>query len=88
MEIVFWLGVVPAVGLVAGIWVLLKVVRPDLPPEALGPVRRAVRDLAFPDLDATPEELGRKQQARAARYEQATHDRLVAAARNSGITRR
>lgn len=59
------------------------VTRPDRPLEALGPVRRFVRETLFPRIDATPEGRERLERARAARHEAAMHDRLVSAILNA-----
>lgn len=63
MEIVFWLGVVPLVGLIVVIWAWTKVVQKltplvqlDLPIESLSPNKQTLRVLLFPDHDLTPEE--------------------------------
>ena len=88
MLIVFWLGVVPMVGLLAFVAVTGKLIRPDLPLDSLPAWRRELRLFLFPKLDATPEEAAEMERHRAARAEEVRHEALVRAVYNAAATGR
>ena len=101
MAIVFWLGVVPLAAIFFVGYALAKplekLVRPDLPLEALPTWRSLVRVAVFPKIDVAPEELAQMEkdtaERRAERRAVARHRELVstiqiAAAVNSAPPRR
>lgn len=88
MQIVFWLGVVPMLGLIAFVAATVLLTRPNLPLESLPAWRRELRLFLFPKLDATPEEVARMERNEAARAEEVRHEALVRAVYNAAATGR
>lgn len=88
MQLVFWLGVVPLVGLCVGAWVLAKATRPDLPLDALPRWRQSLRVFLIPKHDATPEEVARMERAEAEQAAEARHREVVRAIYNANATGR
>ena len=88
MLIVFWLGVVPLVGVVLLTAAAVSLIRPQLPLESLPGWRRELRLFLFPKLDATPEEVARMERDKAARAEEVRHEALVRAVYNAAATGR
>ena len=88
MEIVFWLGVVPLVGLIGVTWAWTRVLQKvaplaqlDSPLESLPPSRRALRVAFFPSYDMTPE-------GQAAQLAEKRHREIVSAIHNANATDR
>ena len=88
MLIVFWLGVVPLVGVVLLTAAAVSLIRPHLPLESLPAWRRELRLFLFPKIDATPEEVARMERDEAARAEEVRHEALVRAVYNAAATGR
>lgn len=88
MLIVFWLGIVPMIGLIIFVAVTGKLTRPDLPLESLPAWRRELRLFLFPKIDATSEEIARMERDKAARAEEVRHEALVRAVYNAAATGR
>lgn len=88
MLIVFWLGVVPAIGIIVVAALVARLTRLDLPLEALPTWQRELRQFLFPKIDATPEEVARMERGEAARAEEVRHEALVRAVYNAAATGR
>lgn len=88
MLIVFWLGIVPAIGLVILGAATVMLTRPNLPLESLPAWRRELRLFLFPKIDATPEEVARMERDEAVRAEEVRHEALVRAVYNAAATGR
>ena len=88
MEIVFWLGVVPLVGLIVWVAATVRLTGLDRPLESLPTWQRELRLFLFPKVDATPEELAQMRQDQAARAEASRHQRLVSTVLNTSGTGR
>ena len=81
--IFFWVFVVPIVGLIFLAVVLGHGLRLNEPAEAVGPVRRQLRQLLNPRWDATPEELAAIEKRDAERLAACRHNQIISAIYNS-----